>query len=374
MNNDIFLNPGLLNQISASLMITDRALTIVWINQQMQHEFGLWEVGACLYQLFSDQHDALAHIADELVVQHVASIELSAQSLSFQMTAQRVSAQNDMILWDVVRQYSPAEQHLLESLEHRNSHIISLGQSYRNNIFHIFNSLFFMLNEQNKDIINGVALHCYGVHRMTVNAEEYILGQDGSANYTFQTVSIQHYLDQLVDSIHRLSNYEQQKLTLRILDKDVLVSLDVERFDIAMFNLIANAYQASVPEGVIQIKLSRKNDQCIIVIEDEGVGIPKNELSKVFSPYYSYKKGQHPSTIQDSTGLGLPAAKTIIQNHGGNIFITGISDGGSRAVITLPITPPSSMHATVGIPKKNLSNKISDLYTFLSGPCQFSIF
>lgn len=106
------------------------------------------------------------------------------------------------------------------------------------------------------------------------------------------------------------------------------VSVDVEKMQIAFLNIIVNAIEAMEPgKGILQIKTVAKEDKCIVTIADNGIGMDKESLSKIFEPYFTNKaKG---------TGLGLTNTQNIILNHNGHIHIDSEKGNGTSFTITL---------------------------------------
>jgi signal transduction histidine kinase len=106
------------------------------------------------------------------------------------------------------------------------------------------------------------------------------------------------------------------------------ISVDGERMQIAFLNIIVNAIEAMEPgKGVLQIKTTAKEDKCVITITDNGIGMDKESLSKIFEPYFTNKpKG---------TGLGLTNTQNIILNHNGHIHIDSEKGKGTSFTITL---------------------------------------
>jgi PAS domain S-box-containing protein len=96
-------------------------------------------------------------------------------------------------------------------------------------------------------------------------------------------------------------------------------------------NLLVNAAQALPGKGVISIRTFLKNDMVTIEIEDNGMGIPPENLSKLFTPFFTTKP------VGQGTGLGLPISYGIIQNHHGNMEVQSRLDQGTTFIITLPV-------------------------------------
>ena len=102
-----------------------------------------------------------------------------------------------------------------------------------------------------------------------------------------------------------------------------------------MLNLLANALQAlpqdNYPQNLLVILVQRSGELLKITISDNGVGIAKENLSRLFEPFFTTK----PAGV--GTGLGLAISRDIITNHGGTLTIQSEPRQGTTAVVTLPI-------------------------------------
>ena len=85
----------------------------------------------------------------------------------------------------------------------------------------------------------------------------------------------------------------------------------------------------------INVKLSKINNNIIITIDDDGLGIPENEYQNVLKPFYKLDKGRGDS--RSSVGLGLSITSDIIKSHGGNIVLEKSPLNGLRVIIILPL-------------------------------------
>ncbi len=97
-------------------------------------------------------------------------------------------------------------------------------------------------------------------------------------------------------------------------------------------NLIDNSLRYG---NKVQITLSKNNSDLLLIIEDDGPGIPKSEYENVFKPFYKIDKGRTDS--KSSVGLGLSIASDIIRSHGGNIKLEESSLNGLGVKIFLPV-------------------------------------
>jgi signal transduction histidine kinase len=136
------------------------------------------------------------------------------------------------------------------------------------------------------------------------------------------------------------------------LDLSILpMRTDPERLRVALVNLMVNARHA-VDERATPVVLStaRRGQTVSIVVADQGVGIDRVDLPRIFDPYFTTKRG--------GTGLGLPIAKTIVEGLGGTITVTSEPARGTEIVIALPYNPAEggSRDAALDVPPPSSSN------------------
>jgi signal transduction histidine kinase len=100
-------------------------------------------------------------------------------------------------------------------------------------------------------------------------------------------------------------------------------------------NLLINAIKFSQSQTQVTITLSRDEYSVFLTVEDQGQGIPANDLEKIFMPF---SHGQVKSTHgEPSTGLGLAIVRRIIEGHGGRVSVTSKINQGTVFRIQLPI-------------------------------------
>lgn len=111
-----------------------------------------------------------------------------------------------------------------------------------------------------------------------------------------------------------------------------LVSLDFTLFGQVLVNVIDNAVKYSPKDTPIDIDVTQSDDEINIHVSDRGIGIPKEDLEKVFDKFYRVSR---PENV-NGTGLGLAICKGIIEVIGGKIYAENREDGGTVVTITLP--------------------------------------
>lgn len=107
------------------------------------------------------------------------------------------------------------------------------------------------------------------------------------------------------------------------------VSIDQEQIKQVLLNLVINAVQAMPTGGQITLRAVQEGDNVRVEVEDEGKGIPSEDLERVFDPFFT--------TRGDGTGLGLSIAYQIVSQHGGHITARPNVKRGMTFAVTLPV-------------------------------------
>ncbi len=108
------------------------------------------------------------------------------------------------------------------------------------------------------------------------------------------------------------------------------VMLDPEQIKQVILNLVINAIQATPPHGHVTLRTRSKDGWLALEVEDEGKGIPEENLEKIFDPFFT--------TRADGTGLGLSIAHSIISQHRGKIEVARNQGKGMTFAVYLPLT------------------------------------
>ena len=145
----------------------------------------------------------------------------------------------------------------------------------------------------------------------------------------------------VIGSILSMNKYlaESKGINVEIVIPDNIseVYVDREMMGEVILNLYSNAVKYSPDGKKVTITIEDKNEQQLIKVIDQGYGIPKNSLDKIFNKFYRVTENE---IIQDITGsgLGLSLVKEIIEQHGGTIHAESVLNEGSTFTITLQMT------------------------------------
>jgi nitrogen fixation/metabolism regulation signal transduction histidine kinase len=106
---------------------------------------------------------------------------------------------------------------------------------------------------------------------------------------------------------------------------------DAAKLKTALRNVVANAVEAVGQRGELDVTIGRRGDVLTVAVRDSGPGMSRETAERIFDLYFSTKEG--------GTGLGLPIAKKIVEEHGGTIRVASEPGRGTTVTIELPASP-----------------------------------
>jgi len=125
---------------------------------------------------------------------------------------------------------------------------------------------------------------------------------------------------------HCLKEYNKDIKIENLIEKNIVIEADKLRFEELVDNIISNACKYSPHGGKVTIKAEREENKIRFSVKDEGQGMIKEQIEKIFDEFYKVDESRHDF---HSTGLGLSICKRIVEKHGGNIWVEspGIDKG-----------------------------------------------
>ena len=140
----------------------------------------------------------------------------------------------------------------------------------------------------------------------------------------------------IVDEILSISkiNSDKHKLVLEVAEDLPEMMLDKEKLKEVMINLISNAIKYSPMGGEVNVRMRMDESNLKIEVQDHGIGIAKEHLSKLFEAFYRVDSS-HTAAIP-GTGLGLTIVKAIVEHHGGRAWLDSEVGKGTTFFLLIP--------------------------------------
>lgn len=159
--------------------------------------------------------------------------------------------------------------------------------------------------------------------------------------YRYEKIKLNDLIAELEKEISIFLEMRKQKLIISYNNSNVTVMGDKIRLFEALFCIVQNASKFSEDNKEIFFTLKKQNSETMIIVEDQGIGIEKDELELIFTPFYEHQdiNYHHSGSFEfrsSRLGMGLYWAKNIIEKHDGKITVSSNIGKGSKFTISLP--------------------------------------
>ncbi|BCJ87220.1 ATP-binding protein [Effusibacillus dendaii] len=157
-----------------------------------------------------------------------------------------------------------------------------------------------------------------------------------------QPVSLRMILDDVRILMESEAILKGVNLHFYLLDQTIVC--DITKMKQVMINLVRNALEATPRGGVVTVSVEKSLPEHAVLIQvsDTGIGISADDLSEIFNPFFTTKKG--------GTGLGLSVCKQIVEEHGGTLEATSIESAGSTFTIRMPLPDTTDLGEPILLP------------------------
>ena len=160
---------------------------------------------------------------------------------------------------------------------------------------------------------------------------------DANAFEDTDLVSVAH---NALDEVFVQAKAQGVKLRRELPDEEIWLQGDLGLLERALFNLLENAIKFSPREGEVGFRLSREDGEVLCEIEDQGPGIPEEQLREIFLPF---TQADTENTSQGrGVGLGLSFVKVVAEKHHGSVEARNRREGGALLCLRLPCEEPAS--------------------------------
>jgi signal transduction histidine kinase len=160
--------------------------------------------------------------------------------------------------------------------------------------------------------------------------------EEGKDPYDFKETDIKEWIEKEVKNVRKERIGKEIDLVTQISSDLPLLRIDQRHMSLVINNLIDNAIKFSTGKIEINITAEKTNHDILIKVKDNGIGIPKHELPKIFEKFY---QGENAAGLSvTGTGLGLTLVKRIVEAHGGKVDVESEPGKGSTFILTLPVS------------------------------------
>jgi signal transduction histidine kinase len=193
------------------------------------------------------------------------------------------------------------------------------------------------LNDDQKQFLDTA----YAAVKNSLNTVNSLLDvskiEEGKFGYDFQITPLLSFLDSVLVQAYDLGKQYNINVYFDRPKTDWRVRVDAQKLSMVFYNLLDNAIKYNVEHGSVTVGITLDSDNAHIVvsIRDTGIGIPPEQVSKLFTKFF--RADNAIKAVGDGNGLGLYIARNIVRAHGGDIRVESELNRGTTFFVTLPI-------------------------------------
>ncbi len=158
--------------------------------------------------------------------------------------------------------------------------------------------------------------------------------ETGNLQLMLTDIEINSFSERVTRKFQAMAKEQQVTLTLHKLKDELHMSIDSDRVEQVLTNLIDNAIRHTEKSGEVIVSIEALETGIKFEVKDSGTGIPEEDLPFVFERFYKADKAR--TRGRAGTGLGLAIAKNIVESHGGQIYVHSILNKGTTFSFFLP--------------------------------------
>ncbi len=200
-----------------------------------------------------------------------------------------------------------------------------------------------LIGEHDPELIDSLANRLLvEAGRLTSTVQDLLeLSQiEHSGDSEFSMVAVQGVVDGAHDRVRAAASQRGVMIIVEAPEGDLQVRGDRRQLTSAMFNLLDNAVKFSNPEGgSVSVGIREVHGQVEVEVADGGIGIPRQDLDRIFERFYRVDRGR--SRMTGGTGLGLSMVRTIVANHRGRVSVESTEGEGATFTMEFPLIPDS---------------------------------
>ena len=148
-----------------------------------------------------------------------------------------------------------------------------------------------------------------------------------------QSVAVAPVIERVVRMLRLVADEKRVELTY-LVEREQSVRAGVDDLHQIIYNLTENAIKYNRPGGFVRVTLGGTEDECVLRVEDNGIGIPEEDMPRVFDRFYRVDKMR--SRAAGGTGLGLSIVADTVRRRGGSIAVSARAGGGTCFTVRLP--------------------------------------
>ncbi len=188
------------------------------------------------------------------------------------------------------------------------------------------------LDEEIKESFETIYKQADSMQKLISQLLQFTRMEQGSMQLDFSFENLSELIKDTAEDIGRVQKKDISIIT--DVDTDIMMNMDVGLMARLCDNLVSNAVRYGKEGGYVKVSLKKEDGRIILKVEDNGIGISKENLEKIWLRFFRADKSR--SREEGCSGLGLPLVKQIAKLHGGDVFVESEENVGSTFTVIFP--------------------------------------
>ena len=189
------------------------------------------------------------------------------------------------------------------------------------------------INNKN-NTIDIIKDNSYRLIRLINNIIDVEKGEVDELTLNLKKDNLVSLIEDIVTSVIPYAKRKELNLIFDTEEEEIIMDMDIEKIERIILNLLSNAIKFSNENGNIYIKIMLNNDDVDIVVEDEGIGISKDDIPYIFDKFIQVDNTFNRKN--EGSGIGLAIVKSFIEIHNGKIMVESQVGKGTKFIVKLP--------------------------------------
>lgn len=194
-----------------------------------------------------------------------------------------------------------------------------------------------LLSDEHHEPVDTIIQNATRLKEIIENLTSVDNYEAGVASIRRNRISIPRLIEEVVASFQDMAAGKNITLQTDLQGENLQVEADANKITVAISNLVRNAITFTDEGGKVLISAESATGHVQVSVKDTGIGIPASDLSNVFERFFQVES--HLTRRHSGMGLGLSVAKTMIELHGGRIWVDSVEGQGSTFAFLLPLKP-----------------------------------
>ncbi len=191
------------------------------------------------------------------------------------------------------------------------------------------------LSKDSRELLNSINDELIRLSSIVESLMILVKSDTGRLVFNMQPIALDEFIGQLFEETKVLAEPKKIKVKLER-NQPIQINGDAVRLKQLFLNLIDNALKYTPAHGQVTLTLEKKENDAVLAVKDNGIGIPRKDQSKIFNRFYRVDRSEENIEDAGGSGLGLSIAKWITEAHNGFIEVKSREGKGSTFTVRLP--------------------------------------